>query len=539
MKTYLLLATSLVAFGTACGTSGVVAPNDASVVADATKADAGAADADAGVADADASVADASTVSPVSISAGYRHTCALFDNSVKCWGDNFYGQLGLGDRNARGDSGNEMGDKLPKVDLGTGRTAKAISAGGYRTCAILDDDSVKCWGYNGGGELGLGDTANRGGAANEMGDKLPKVDLGTGRTAKAISLSVHHACAILDDDSVKCWGYNAYGQLGLGDKNVRGDEANEMGDKLPKVDLGTGRTAKAISAGGAHTCAILDDNSVKCWGANAEGELGLGDLNVRGDNANEMGDKLPKVDLGTGRTAKALSSRGYHTCAILDDNSVKCWGFNERGQLGVGDTNDRGGALNKMGDNLPKVSLGTGRTAKAISAGYDHTCAVLDDDSVKCWGENLSGELGLGDMHDRGGAANEMGDNLPKVSLGTGRTVKAISAEHLHTCVVLDDDSVKCWGENLFGALGLGDTTNRGVNGNEMGDSLLKADLGTGRTAKAIASSGHTCVVLDDDSVKCWGENFYGQLGLGDKNARGDNANEMGDNLPKVDLGTK
>ena len=350
MKTHLLLATSLVAFVTACGTSGVFAPTDASV-ADATKADASV---------ADASAADASTVSPVSISAGGSHTCAILDdNGVKCWGSNEHGQLGLGDESIRGGNANEMGTNLPKVSLGTGRTAKAISAGGAHTCAIVDDDSVKCWGYNLFGALGLGGTSNRGDNANEMGDKLPKVDLGTGRTAKAISAGNTYTCAILDDNSVKCWGYNVYGQLGLGDKNGRGDEANEMGDKLPKVDLGTGRTAKAILAGGHHTCAILDDNSVKCWGDNLDGRLGLGDTTNRGDAANEMGDKLLKVDLGTGRTAKAISARDYHTCAVLDDDSVKCWGANFGGQLGLGDTTARGDNANEMGDNLPKVDLST------------------------------------------------------------------------------------------------------------------------------------------------------------------------------------
>ena len=130
----------------------------------------------------------------------------------------------------------------------------------------------------------------------------------------------------MDDDSVKCWGGNYNGQLGLGDTNSRGDESNEMGDNLPAVNLGTGRTAKAIATGELHTCALLDDDSVKCWGGNHRGQLGLGDTNSRGDESNEMGDNLPAVNLGTGRTAKAIATGGYHTCALLDNDSVKCWG---------------------------------------------------------------------------------------------------------------------------------------------------------------------------------------------------------------------
>ena len=478
MKAQALLATSLVAFLAACGTSNVAPQTDASV------ADAGANVGDANVSDennSDTGSPDAAGSLHVrSVVAGAGYTCVILDdNSVKCWGNNADGQLGLGDQNNRGDSPNEMGDILPKVDLGKGRTAKTLSAGGH-TCVILDDNSVKCWGNNTFfGQLGQGDTNNRGDSPNEMGDKLPKVDLGAGRTAKAISVGDAHTCVILDDNSVKCWGNNADGQLGLGDQNDRGDSPNEMGDMLPKVDLGAGRTAKTLSAGGRNTCAILDDDSVKCWGYNRYGELGLGDQNRRGGAPKEMGDMLPKVDLGTGRTAKALSARGGYSCVILDDGNVKCWGYNDFAGLGLGDTSNRGDAPKEMGDMLPKVDLGTGRTAKAISAGAYHTCAILDDNGVKCWGENGVGELGLGDTSDRGDAPNEMGDMLASVDLGTGRIAVGVSVGSSHTCVNLDDNSVKCWGDNHVGKLGLGDIKDRGDAPKEMGDMLPKVDLGT------------------------------------------------------------
>ena len=105
-----------------------------------------------------------------------------------------------------------------------------------------------------------------------------------------------------------------------------------------------------------------------------------------------MGDSLPTVALGTGRTAVAITAGNYHTCALLDDGSVKCWGYNDYGQLGLGDTADRGVGAGEMGDSLPAVALGTGRTAVAITSGSYHTCALLDDASVKCWGlERLKG----------------------------------------------------------------------------------------------------------------------------------------------------
>ena len=130
-----------------------------------------------------------------------------------------------------------------------------------------------------------------------------------------------------------------------------------MGDILPAVDLGSGKTAKAIAAGDSHTCVILDNSSVKCWGANASGQQGLGDTDNRGDNSSEMGDNLPVVDLGTGRTAKAIAAGSDHTCAILDNASIKCWGANASGQLGLGDIDNRGDGSNQMGDNLPVISL--------------------------------------------------------------------------------------------------------------------------------------------------------------------------------------
>jgi len=361
---------------------------------------------------------EAFQVAPISLCGGYA--CAFLDDkSLKCWGYNGGGQLGLGDINNRGDAPGEMGDNLPAVDLGTGRTATAIFCKYSQTCALLDDKSVKCWGNNYNGQLGLGDTNNRGDAPGEMGDNLPAVDLGTGRTATAIFCTYSHACALLDNKSVKCWGSNYNGQLGLGDTNNRGDAPGEMGDNLPAVDLGTGRTATAISIGGSHACALLDNKSVKCWGSNYNGQLGLGDTNYRGDAPGEMGDNLPAVDLGTGRTATAISTGGSHTCALLDDKSVKCWGYNYNGELGLGDTNNRGDAPGEMGDNLPAVDLGTGRMATAILNDGSRTCALLDNKSVKCWGYNYSGQLGLGDTNNRGDAPGEMGDYLPAVDLGS------------------------------------------------------------------------------------------------------------------------
>jgi len=410
------------------------------------------------------------TTITVPMTAGFAHSCFMLDNgSVKCWGENSYGQLGLGDTINRGDNSSDMGDNLTAIDLGNERTATAIAAGNHHTCAILDNESVKCWGANASGQLGLGDTNNRGDNSSEMGNNLPSVDLGSGIKAKAIATGGSHTCAILDNESVKCWGANASGQLGLGDTNNRGDgsASGGMGDYLPTVDLGSGRTAKVIATGGSHTCAVLDNASVKCWGENSYGQLGLGDLVNRGDEPDEMGNILPSVELYSDTATSITTGTGY-TCVLLDENSteplsnVKCWGRGNYGQLGnkkkEGRTTPAVNAIN-LGTGITGVA--TARKATAITAGNFHTCAILDNSSIKCWGFNASGQLGQGNI-DTVWQANHLGDALPAVDLGAGRTIRGIAAGDNHTCAILDNALIKCWGSNTAGQLGLGDNSTRG-----------------------------------------------------------------------------
>jgi cysteine-rich repeat protein len=411
----------------------------------------------------------------VTIDLGWFHTCALgTTGNVQCWGFNSVGQLGIGDNQIRGWSEFDMGPNLPSVPLGTGKTAVSIAVGGATDCALLNDGSVKCWGANYDGELGVGDAAHRGLAENQLGDNLPAVPLGSGRSARQVAIGGSHVCALLDDYSVKCWGYNAYGQLGQGDVNSRGDVPGELGDALPPIDLGSGRTALAIALGDEYSCALLDNRSIKCWGYGYLGQLGVGSTSNIGYASGQMGDNLLAVDLGSGRTATAIAAGGNHACALLDDGSVKCWGYNAYGQLGQGDFAARGDTVGEMGDALPPVSLGTGRTAKGLAAGAYGTCVILDNGSIKCWGNNYQGALGIGDTASRGDGTNEMGDFLPPVNLGTGRTAKAVALGSSHACALLDNEALKCWGGNSYGQLGLGATSSdhRGDGAGEMGDDL-------------------------------------------------------------------
>ena len=326
-------------------------------------------------------------------------------------------------------------------------------------------------------------------------------------------------CSPVDGmNSIKCWGNNNYGQLGIGTTVNVGDAAGEMGNSLAAINVGTSRTVRGISMGGDHACAILDNRQTKCWGRNNFGQLGIGNTANAGDAAAEMGDTLIAANLGTYLVSRTVSSGYLHTCAILNNSLVKCWGYNGYGNLGIGTTTVVGTAAAQMGDTLAYTSLGTGRAAKQLAAGRDHTCVILDNDLVKCWGYNLFGQLGLNHTNNMGDNANEMGNSLPFVSLGTGRTAKQISAGWHHMCVILDNNLVKCWGQNTAAQLGLGDTLNRGDNANEMGDNLPYVNIGAGRTAKAITTGSTTCVLMDNNLVKCWGSGLYGTTGSGTTN---------------------
>ncbi|MCP2502842.1 MAG: hypothetical protein NLN66_02155, partial [Candidatus Thalassarchaeaceae archaeon] len=322
------------------------------------------------------------------------------------------------------------------------------------------------------------------GAVDNLGESYLNIagfQQGSALTYSTLAGGVKHTCAILDDGSVNCWGDNNYGQLGDGTNTDRHTPTQTS-------SLGSGRTAIAISTGEYHTCAILDDGSVSCWGKNNYAQLGDGTTTNRNTPTQTS-------SLGTDRTAVSITADYGHTCAILDDGSVSCWGENGNGQLGDGTTTDRY-------TPTPTASLGEGRTAVAIGAGSYHTCTILDDGSVSCWGNNGNGRLGDGTTGTRLTPTQTS-------SLGTDRTAVAIVSGHQHTCAILDDRSVSCWGMNNYGQLGDGTTGQRTT-------PTQTSSLGTDRTAVAITPGRfHTCAILDDGSVSCWGNNQNGAIGDG------------------------
>ena len=350
-----------------------------------------------------------------------------------------------------------------------------VATGNAQSCGILANGSLMCWGYDGSGALGNGGVnANR---------HTPTwVDLGTGLTADSVAFGNHYGCAVLSDGSLKCWGRNTVGQVGDG---TVADKSSPV-----SIGLGTGRTAEAVAVHSAHTCALLDNGSVRCWGDDSYGDLG---------NGNAVSDSLTPsahVDFGADGTAVALDVGNDHSCAVLDNGSIMCWGRDHTGQLG-------NGAATTANQHDPVfVDLGTDEAAISVSTGNIHTCAILDDGSLKCWGDDNYGQLG-------NGATTGNQPSPVSVDLGTGRTAVAVATGNRNTCAILDDGSLKCWGGDSQGQVGNGATS-----GNQ--PSPVSVDLGAGRTAVAIDVYGyHTCAILDDASVKCWGSDGASQLGNG------------------------
>jgi len=358
--------------------------------------------------------------------------------------------------------------------------AKQLSSGGSSTCAVLDDDALSCWGYNFEGELGYGDNKDR---------YMPPsfgLNLGYGKTASAVSSGFSHICAILQDRSVKCWGQNVSGQLGYGDQLFRGI-ASQI-----SINLGLGRSAKSIATGFAHSCAILDDGSVKCWGANGSGQLGYGDRTTR------LGPPMIPVNLGAGRTARTLALGAYHSCALLDDFTMKCWGSNSDGQLGYNDK------IQRITPDTASINFGANVTVRSMNVGTYHSCAILSDSSLRCWGRNAEGQLGLGDTTAR------LAPAATGIDVGTGLTPRQVTAGLSHSCVLFDEGTFQCWGGNDEGQLASGDNIARTA------PNQAPISIAPGRVITELSAGRlHTCALLDDRTLKCWGSNTYGQIGNG------------------------
>jgi len=319
---------------------------------------------------------------------------------------------------------------------------------------------------------------------------------GTGN-ADSIAFGLQSGCAIGATGSIKCWGNGGDGQLGLGNTQDIGDSSDETGTDLPFVNLGTNASVDKIVMGDKHSCALFTNGSVKCWGESSV--LGLGYSTSDGgfgDGYLETGDTLPFLQFPTGRHATMIEAGKSHTCAVMDNDDLICWGDNSKGQLGLGDTAHRGDAAGEIGNNFAVTSVPTGRTIDSMALGWDHTCVVWDNYSVSCWGGNDNGQLGLDSTTDIGDGAGEMGDNLDFIDLPG--TASAITAGDGFTCAIVDDsgtDRAFCWGLNDFGQLGIESTTNVGDGTGGSMSSVSNADL-TYEVQAIDAGDDHVCVLV-------------------------------------------
>jgi len=260
--------------------------------------------------------------------------------------------------------------------------ASAVSAGGLHTCALTRAGGVKCWGWNAFGQLGDGTTT----------DSTTPVDVSAlSDRVTAVSAGSYHTCALTRAGGVKCWGRNDVGQLG-----ATTSETCFIGSDCTTtpVDVsGLASRVADISAGGLHTCALTRAGGVKCWGFNVQGELGDGQI------CSTYFCSAPIDVSGLSSGVAAISAGGGHTCALAKAGGVKCWGWNVEGELGDGSATgpDICNTYDFCSTTPVDVSGLTSRVA-TVSAGNRHTCALTRAGGVKCWGANSEGELGDGQV---------------------------------------------------------------------------------------------------------------------------------------------
>ena len=382
-----------------------------------------------------------------------------------------------------------------------------ITVGGLHTCAVEDDGQVQCWGANDHGQLGNGTTA----ASTE-----PTTVIGI-TTATEVSAGATHSCALIHDGSVHCWGNNGNGQLGNGATSPPSPPA------LAPVTVTAMDDATAIAAGGFHTCAIREDTTVACWGHDGSGQLGDGTIGgassvpltvLYDDDDDPLTDPVP-LDGVT-----ALAAGEYHTCAIVGaTGEVRCWGHNGFGQVGDGTTDDH--SLAVLVSDIPDDDGGNAdppHGALAIAAGEGHTCAVLDDNTARCWGQNFYGQLGDGTTFATSPDQNGTDSLVPVtvvfdanadpniVDPQTQTGIVSITAGQFHTCAGLSGGGARCWGADGRGQLGDSITPQRNQSHAVPVDGIAGA--------RAVTAGGfHSCALLAGNAMKCWGYNFYGQLG--------------------------
>jgi alpha-tubulin suppressor-like RCC1 family protein len=349
-------------------------------------------------------------------------------------------------------------------------------AGDTFSCMRNSNGSLYCWGDNRFGQLGTG------GFENHLepirisvgGQRVTRIYLpaGEGDVTKDVAV---FSCAITTDSSLWCWGNNPFGQLGTGDLMPRASPTKV--DQPPFM----GGVAKAANGAG-HVCALNAANQLYCWGRNESGQLGVGDTMAH----------LMATPVNTpGFTPDHLSTGGEFTCVKGTDQSLWCWGDNQFGQLGLG---------NNAPALTPMQVTPLGNNVLSVATGGSHTCALMADATVWCWGENSFGQLGTGDINPRSTPTQIDPTMLSNVT-------SILTGGH-HSCAVKQDSTLWCWGDNRMGQLGNGDTQPR-MTPTQASPTILSSTV-----ANAYAGGAHTCAVVTSGAIYCWGANQYGQLGV-------------------------
>ncbi|MCA9713716.1 MAG: hypothetical protein KC468_03365 [Myxococcales bacterium] len=451
----------------------------------------------------------------------------------------------------------------------------AIAAGDEHSCAISEEGELRCWGNGRYGRLGYGGMF--GSICESSGDEFtcvsrPQCCVGDDETPTSevpivllsavarVSAGVEHTCAILDEGELRCWGRNVTGQLGLAEGAFFYVGDDESPVAVPPIDVGA--PALDVAAGGAHTCAVLEGGALRCWGSNERGLLGHGDTSFSAcaqfddykcftDPACCVGDdELPSArePVELGGAAISVAASAVHTCAVLEGGALRCWGDDSFGQLGYGGASgslcldaemrfscDADPSCCVGDDEVPAavepVSVGGAVVQVSTGSAYSsagelmtaHTCAVLEGGALRCWGDNAYGQLGYGHTDSIGD--DERPGDVDVVDVG-GPVVQ-VAAGASHTCALLEGGDVRCWGDNSSGQLGLGHKFS--VGDDEPPSAAPPVNLGGAATQIAVGGGppfwyggaprfGHACALLEDGAVRCWGGGTVnnGQLGYGD-----------------------
>jgi alpha-tubulin suppressor-like RCC1 family protein len=343
-----------------------------------------------------------------SVSAGERHTCGLSSaGAIWCWGDNFLGQLGNG-TNTSANTPQRMGTASDWISLETGP---------LHTCGLRVNGTAWCWGWNNAGELGNG-TITTATTPQQVRSASDWISLAVGGA---------HTCGLRANGTAWCWGRDLEGQLGDDNNGV----ANIVTTPL---QVGTASDWISLTAGGVHTCGLRVDGTWWCWGDNSNGQFGNG-ANTSADTPQQVGTASDWISLEAGS--------GY-TCGLRVDGTAWCWGNNNQGKLGNGDDT-------YTPTNTPQ-QVGTASDWISLEVGGSHTCGLRIDGTAWCWGFNFHGGLGNG-AYDLTISAN-----TPQ-QVGTASDWISLEVGDYHTCGLRIGGTVWCWGENFYGQLGNGATS--------------------------------------------------------------------------------